>query len=66
MSIFIFLVQLKAKDTPWDAVLMGSVACTVDAKLNEILTNAKNGAMCINLFTILYFDIRRMEDRCQV
>jgi len=24
---------LKTKDTPWDAVLMGSVACTVDEKV---------------------------------
>jgi len=23
----------KAKDTPWDAVLMGSVVCTVTAKV---------------------------------
>ncbi len=24
---------IKAKDTPWDAVLTGSVVCTVSAKL---------------------------------
>jgi hypothetical protein len=24
---------IKAKDTPWDAVLMGSVVCTVGAKV---------------------------------
>ena len=28
---------LKAKDTPWDAVLTGSVVCTVDAKLQDLL-----------------------------
>lgn len=44
----------KAKDTLWDAVLMGSVACTVVAKLNKILTNAINSASCINYFAILY------------
>lgn len=25
---------IKAKDTPWDAVLKGSVVCTVTAKLS--------------------------------
>jgi hypothetical protein len=25
--------SIKAKDTPWDAVLMGSVVCTVGAKV---------------------------------
>jgi hypothetical protein len=28
---------IKAKDTPWDAVLMGSVACTVDANITQYL-----------------------------
>ena len=47
----------KAKDTLWDAVLMGSVACTVVAKLNKILTNAINDPMCINYFAILHLHI---------
>ena len=27
--------SFKAKDPPWDAVLMGSVASTVDAKIKQ-------------------------------
>jgi len=38
----------KAKDTPWDADLTGSVACTVSAKLCLILINANT------LFNILF------------
>ena len=26
---------IKAKDTPWDAVLMGSAVCTVAAKIKQ-------------------------------
>ena len=28
---------IKAKDTPWDAVLMGSVACTVSTNIYQFL-----------------------------
>lgn len=28
------IICIKAKDTPWDAVLMGSVVCTVGAKVH--------------------------------
>ncbi len=29
------IIIIKAKDTPWDAVLMGSVVCTVGAKVQH-------------------------------
>jgi hypothetical protein len=33
---------MKAKDTPWDAVLMGSVVCTVDSKVIKFDGNSTN------------------------
>lgn len=31
----------QKKDTPWDAVLMGSVACTVNAKVKILFEFSK-------------------------
>ena len=38
---------VKAKDTPWDAVLKGSVACTVGANVCFLIAN--------NISVIIFF-----------
>lgn len=37
---------IKAKDTPWDAVLTGSVVCTVDTKVQSFFS-------CANFISIM-------------
>ena len=39
------IIFIKAKDTPWDAVLMGSVVCTVGANVQTLFI----------IFQILYY-----------
>ena len=38
-------ISIKAKDTPWDAVLTGSVVCTVGANLQQIVYYFETGLL---------------------
>jgi hypothetical protein len=40
-AIQLRIESIKAKDPPWDAVLMGSVASTVNAKLESIFHKSR-------------------------
>lgn len=43
-GVFLKIV-IKAKDSPWDAVLMGSVASTVDTKITPFCGITNNSAI---------------------
>lgn len=45
--IIVLAYSFKAKDSPWDAVLMGSVASTVNTNLQHFLIRA-------NFYTITF------------